>query len=187
MAHLKTSGSGRFRSRSSVKPLLFEEAASAKLDERSEVTPWLKDLTHFTADEHEVRMFYFHPTGVYLYEASLTALTAEAKALQGRFRWYTMAELSRFLDRREAAHWNIARRDDDDRLEAEGPDTLKDMTWLIPANRYAQPQLVEGAADIKRDGPDWVVKAAEGKKLVIDLARGAGNTPDPQTGSKPAG
>jgi hypothetical protein len=156
----------------------FEEAATAKLDERSEVTPWLKELTHFAADEHEVRMFYFHPTGVYLYEASLTALTAEAKALRGRFRWYTMAELSRFLDRREATQWSIARHDDDDRLEAAGPDSLKDMTWLIPANRYLRPRLVEGTGDIVRDGSDWVVKATEGKKLVIDFARSTGNTPD---------
>jgi hypothetical protein len=162
----------------------FEEAAVAKLDERSEVTPWLKELTHFAADEHEVRMFYFHPTGVYLYEAALKALTAEAEALHGRFRWYTMAELSRFLDRREATQWSIAQREASYRLGAESPDSLKDMTWLIPANRYAEPRLVEGAADIARDGLDWVIKATGGTKLAIDLALSPENTKGSETGSK---
>jgi hypothetical protein len=148
----------------------FEEMSWAKLSERSQVTPWLKDLTHFTADEHEVRLFYFHPTGVYLFEPSLMALIAEAKALHGRFRWYTMAELSRFLDRREATQWRIARRNDNERLEAESPDTLKDMTWLVPANRYGEPHLIEGAAEIARDGSDWSIKATDGRKLVVDLA-----------------
>jgi Polysaccharide deacetylase len=148
----------------------FEEMSWAKLSERSEVTPWLKDLTHFTADEHEVRLFYFHPTGVYLFEPSLMALIAEAETLHGRFRWYTMAELSRFLDRREATQWRIARRGDNERLEAESPDALKDMTWLVPANRYSEPHLVEGIAEIARDGSDWSIKATGGKKLVVDLA-----------------
>jgi hypothetical protein len=148
----------------------FEEMSWAKLSERSEVTPWLKDLTHFTADEHEVRLFYFHPTGVYLFEPSLMALIAEAETLHGRFRWYTMAELSRFLDRREATQWRIVRRGDNERLEAESPDALKDMTWLVPDNRYSEPHLIEGTAEIARDGSDWSIKATGGRKLVVDLA-----------------
>jgi hypothetical protein len=110
----------------------FEEAAAARLGERTEVIPWLEALARFTADQHEVRMFYFHPPGVHLYGHALTALTAQARALHGRFRWYTMAGLSRFLDRRETARWSVARHSDDDRVEAESPDSLKDLTWLVP-------------------------------------------------------
>jgi hypothetical protein len=164
----------------------FEEMSWAKLSERSEVTPWLKDLTHFTADEHEVRLFYFHPTGVYLFEPSLRALIAEAETLHGRFRWYTMAELSRFLDRREATQWSIARRGDNERLAAESPDSLKDMTWLVPANHYTEPHLIEGTAEIARDGSDWAIKATDGKKLVVDLGSGAGNASGSRTETKPA-
>ena len=164
----------------------FEEMSWAKLSAHAQVTPWLKDLTHFTADEHEVRLFYFHPTGVYLFEPSLMALIAEAETLHGRFRWYTMAELSRFLDRREATQWSIARRGDDARLEAESPDSLQDMTWLVSSDRYREPHLVEGAAEIARDGSDWSIKATGGKKLVVDLGSGAGNASGPRTEIKPA-
>ena len=159
----------------------FEEMSWAKLSERSQVTPWLKDLTHFTADEHEVRLFYFHPTGVYLFEPSLMALIAEAETLHGRFRWYTMAELSRFLDRREATQWSIVHRGDNERLEAESADSLKDMTWLVPANHHTEPHLIEGTAEIARNGSDWSIKATDGKKLVVDLALGAGNTSGSRT------
>jgi hypothetical protein len=109
------------------------------------------------------------------------ALIAEAETLHGRFRWYTMAELSRFLDRREATQWSIVHRGDNERLEAESPDSLKDMTWLVPANHYTEPHLTEGTAEIARNGSDWSIKATDGKKLVVDLALGAGNTSGSRT------
>jgi hypothetical protein len=148
----------------------FEEAAEANWDEHDDVIPWLKALARFTADQHEVRMFYFHPPGVSLYEHALTALISQAQALHRRFRWYTMASLSRFLDRRETAQWSVERRDNRARVTAESPDSLKDLTWLIPTGRYARPSIVEGEATIGRDGSDWVVAATEGGRLVIDLA-----------------
>jgi hypothetical protein len=148
----------------------FEEAAESNLDERHDVIPWLKALARFAADQHEVRMFYFHPPGVRLYEHALAAMTAQAQALQGRFHWYTMAGLSRFLDRRETATWSVERRDDHARVTAQSPDSLKDLTWLIPAGRYARPSIVDGEAKVGRDGPDWTVAATEGRRLVIDLA-----------------
>jgi peptidoglycan/xylan/chitin deacetylase (PgdA/CDA1 family) len=147
----------------------FEEAAEANWDEHDDVIPWLKALARFTADQHEVRMFYFHPPGVSLYEHALTALISQAQALHRRFRWYTMASLSRFLDRRETAQWSVERRDNRARVTAESPDSLKDLTWLIPTGRYARPSIVEGEATIGRDGSDWMVAATEGGRLVIDL------------------
>jgi hypothetical protein len=97
-----------------------------------------------------------------------------------------MAELSRFLDRREATQWSIARRGDNERLEAESPDSLKDMTWLVPANHYTEPHLIEGTAEIARDGSDWSIKATDGKKLVVDLASGTGNASGSRTENEPA-
>jgi hypothetical protein len=164
----------------------FEEAATARLDERTQIIPFLEALTRFTADQHEVRMFYFHPTGIHLYENALAAWTAQARALGGRFHWYTMAALSGFLDRREAAQWSLTRRGEDDRVEAESPNSLKELTWLVPADRYARPRVVEGTAEVGRDGADWTVTAAESRRLVIDLARSDLESPDSTTETQPA-
>jgi peptidoglycan/xylan/chitin deacetylase (PgdA/CDA1 family) len=154
----------------------FEEAAERRLDERSQVIPFLEALTRFTADQHEVRMFYLHPTGIHLYEHALPAWIAQARALGGRFRWYTMAALSAFLDRREAARWTVTRGNDGDRIEAETSDSLRDLTWLVSADRYGEPRIIDGRAKIGRDGADWTVTATKGMRLVIHLPHGNSNS-----------
>jgi hypothetical protein len=162
----------------------FEEATQWRLDERSQVIPFLQALTRFTADQHEVRMFYFHPTGLQYYKNALPAWIAQAQALGKRFRWYTMAGLSDFLDHREAAHWSVKRGDDGDRVEADTLDSLKDLTWLVPAGSYNEPRVVDGAADIRRDGTNWTVTAAEGKRLVIYLEPSAQKVSEARDQSK---
>jgi hypothetical protein len=153
----------------------FEEAADHGLDEQRDVIPWLVELTRFAADEREVRLVYFHPTGTHLYEHALTAWTAEARALQhnGSFHWYTIGALSEFLDRREQAHWAITRRGSDERIEASADGTLRDLTWLVPAAHYGRPRIVDGAATVRREGDDWILCALGGEHLVFDIARRA--------------
>ena len=153
----------------------FEEAAAHGLDEQRDVIPWLVELTRFAADEREVRLVYFHPTGIHLFENALSAWTAEARALQhaGSFRWYTIGALSEFLDRREQTHWAITRRGSDERIEASTTGTLRDLTWLVPAAEYGQPRIVDGAATVRRDGDTWIVCALGGEHLVFDAARRA--------------
>jgi peptidoglycan/xylan/chitin deacetylase (PgdA/CDA1 family) len=147
----------------------FEEAAAMGFGERSQVTPFLEALTRFTADQHEVRLFYFHPTGVHLFPHALAAWIAQARALGRRFRWYTMEELAEFLDRREAASWNIASQDMGYRINAETSGSLKDLAWLVPANGYARPRVIEGRASVDCDGTNWIVNATGGTRLVVSL------------------
>jgi hypothetical protein len=152
----------------------FEEMFWAKLDEQTQVTPWLKSLTHFAADQHEVRLFYFHPTGVHLFEPSLTAMIAEARRLHDRFRWYTMAELSRFLSRRDETQWSTSRRGGNDLfLTADNSNSLRDMTWLVPANHSIEPRVIEGTAKLTLEGSNWMIKATDGNHLVVHIGSDA--------------
>ncbi|HUN94437.1 MAG TPA: polysaccharide deacetylase family protein [Burkholderiaceae bacterium] len=151
----------------------FEDAAASGLDEAHVVAPWLDALTRFAADEHEIRLVYFHPTGTHLYEEAIASWTATARALQraNRFRWYTMADLARFFDRREAVRWFLVRHGDDDRIEATNAATLRDCSWLLPAATYARPRLVEGSATVRREGADWIITADDETRLVFDTTR----------------
>jgi len=153
----------------------FEEAADAGLDENRDVAPWLESLTRFVADEKEVRLVYFHPTGVHLYAHALAAWVGQAHALarERRFRWYTMAGLAEFLDRREAVEWSVARSVSDDRITAAHPTTLAAMTWTLPASIYDEPRVRDGAATVRRVGDDWLVSAGEGRELAFDATRHA--------------
>jgi hypothetical protein len=151
----------------------FEDAAARGLDEQTQVAPWLVQLTRFAADEHEVRLVYFHPTGTHFYEHALAEWTAQARTLirAGRFRWYTMAGLAHFLDRQESVRWDLSRHGDDDRVHAVHPDTLQDLAWLLPAAFYARPRVVDGSATVRREGADWIVTAGTGTTLVFDATR----------------
>jgi len=50
---------------------------------------------------------------------------------------------------------------------AENPETLNDLTWLFPADRYAEPRVETGQASIVREGNNWRVVAGAGTKLAI--------------------
>ena len=54
-------------------------------------------------------------------------------------------------------------------LKAHHPRSLDRLTWLLPAQRYAQPSLVEGSARIDRDGPYWRVIAGPSTVLQLRL------------------
>ncbi|HUN93309.1 MAG TPA: polysaccharide deacetylase family protein [Burkholderiaceae bacterium] len=150
----------------------FEDAANAGLDERALVRPWLEALPRFVAAEREVRLVYFHPTGINLYRSALAAWVERSRELAaaGRFRWYTMAALAAFLDRREAARWRVEAVDGGVRITASSGDTLEDVAWVLPADRFLEPRVHAGSARVRRDGEDWVVVATGGHDLVIDAA-----------------
>jgi hypothetical protein len=151
----------------------FEDAAAAGFDEKGVVQPWLEALARFVADEREVRLVYFHPTGVNLYEHALDAWVAQARALSqvGRYRWYTMAGLANFLDRRQAAAWRVEPQRDGLRVQVSSNDPLDALAWVLPAATYREPIVQEGEARVRRDGDDWLVTAASGRTLAFDAIR----------------
>ena len=59
------------------------------------------------------------------------------------------------------------------------PASLDQLTWLFPADRYAEPRVESGQASITRQGNNWMVVAGPGKaRAVLErLARGAGVGP----------
>ena len=60
-------------------------------------------MTQFVVDHGEARLVYFHPPGVYFYQDAAAQWLAQTAALRssGKFRWYTMSGLARFLSQRE--------------------------------------------------------------------------------------
>lgn len=135
-------------------------------------TRFLSSLAHFVSDQRVARMFYFHPPALSHFNATTDTLFRQTAQLrgEGRFQWYTMERLAIFLSRREQAQWAItgstgqARR-----LEASSTDSLKELTWVIPAAGARRINTVQGVAQVRRDGPDWLVTAGDCKTLVLEL------------------
>jgi hypothetical protein len=133
----------------------------------AEVARWLAGVTDFTADQHSVRLMYFHPPGILPYHDLVdrwVEQTARLKA-DGRFRWYTMTELANFLNSRKQVKWKMSDNGGLITVEATHPRSLDHETWSIPATRFAQPKIVEGSAKVVRDNDAWMIIAGEGRDL----------------------
>jgi hypothetical protein len=144
----------------------FEEMSTEGYS-NSEIDRWLEAVTDFATDHRSVRLVYFHPPGILQYHDLVDhwlEQTARLKA-HGRFRWYTMTELANFLNSRKQVKWRMSYGGGLITVEATHPQTLDHETWRIPASKFAQPKLKQGAAKVVRDNDAWMVIAGEGKDL----------------------
>ena len=144
----------------------FEEMSSEGYSD-SEIERWLAAVTDFAADRRLVRLVYFHPPGILQYHDLVDKWLEQTGRLKagGRFRWYTMTELANFLNSRRQVKWKMTDNSGLITVEATHPRTLDHETWRIPADRFAQPKIVEGSAKVVRDDDAWMITAGDGKDL----------------------
>jgi hypothetical protein len=153
----------------------FEDMARANVSD-VEAGQWLEDLTEFAADHRVARMVYFHPPGAVQFPVAMQRWLGKAWSLsqQHRFRWYTMSRVAGFLDRREAAHWQLTAVDSHtDLLRAESDSSLAELTWTLPKRRYLRPLPIAGAVTVNDAGSVWLLTSGSGHSLSIRLPRTA--------------
>ncbi|MBI4756246.1 MAG: polysaccharide deacetylase family protein [Betaproteobacteria bacterium] len=149
----------------------FEEMLLDRVPE-TDVASWLRDITDFAASQGVVRLIYFHPPGLMFFPNAVDAWLERAQAhrAQGAFSWYTMADIARFMSRRDQVQWQLVRaRDGGLTLRATHSDSLARVTWRIPARRFARPEILEGKAEIIDRQPEWLVQTREGARLAFRL------------------
>ncbi|MCO5399621.1 polysaccharide deacetylase family protein [Ralstonia soli] len=146
----------------------IEEAYMSSIPE-PEIAAWLTSLVKFTTDTGEVRLIYFHPPGAVRYLHAIDALmdAADAQEARKRFRWHTITQMAEFAERREKTVWQVTSARGDLRLNAENPQTLNELTWLFPVDRYDEPRVEDGQASVNREGDNWRVVAGAGNKLAV--------------------
>ncbi|OGI42387.1 MAG: hypothetical protein A2150_04675 [Candidatus Muproteobacteria bacterium RBG_16_64_11] len=151
----------------------FEEFAESELGSQ-EVGDWLRAVTDFSADRRVVRLVYFHPPGVTLYMNAMRAWLGRAKELagQGRFRWYTMTDMARFLNDREQVQWHIeGQAEGEQQFFATHPVNLARQTWLLPKQSYSRPEPRAGKLAVREAADYWAVTAAEGTDIAFSARR----------------
>lgn len=154
--------------------LTYRDLASDKFSEsgisQREIGDWLRAVTDFTADRRIVRLVYFHPPGATLYMNAMRAWLDRAKVLagQGRFRWYTMTDMARFLNDRELVQWQVEGQAEGKQVfVATHPTSLARQTWLLPKETYSRPEPREGKLAVREEADYWAVTAADGTKIVF--------------------
>lgn len=164
----------------------LEEAHANQLPE-AELAAWLNDVADFCADHHTVRLMYFHPPGMVIFPQAFQAWLQHTLRLvrSGRLRWMTMSHYADFANRRLEVQWRV--RADVSKplqmgLEASHTQSLAQMSWQFPVQRFAQPLVQEGLAQVQRDGAYWRVTAGAAPRLVVKLPLHPAPEPPPDTG-----
>lgn len=132
-----------------------------------EILEWLDGMADFTASHHTARLIYFHPPGILAYHDIIDQwmdLTGRLKS-EGAFRWYTMSGLAEFLNARKQVAWTTTETAGVVTIRVSQPTSLDHMTWRLPASRFEQPTVVQGAARVARDADTWVLIAGPGQNL----------------------
>jgi hypothetical protein len=143
------------------------------------VREWLIAILQFTIREHTARLVYTHPFGAERFFPALRAWLDNADSFekQGRFRWYTMTDLARFLNRREEVRWTLLREGANTvSLRALDPDSLAHETWVFPDQYYAKARVVRGDASVRTQDDMLFITANDCKDLNVELSvrRGVG-------------
>jgi hypothetical protein len=149
----------------------FEELARLQYP-APEIEVWLKAIAEFAVDHRTARLVYFHPRGILPYHDVFDHWMEDTARLktEGRFRWYTMSELGHFLNSRKQVKWKVADHGGLLTVEAIHPKSLAHETWRLPADRYAQPKIIQGNAEVVRGDSAWMVIAGAGKDLQFQTA-----------------
>jgi Polysaccharide deacetylase len=140
----------------------FEEAVRGQQTNEGMLT-WLKDLTQFTQDTRSLRLFYFHPIGVSFFRNATAQWLDFAQELKntGNFRFYTMAEQTDFLDRRQLTTWTSHQNNGVTQFKISNPKSVNELTWRLPKNRFSAPAIAAAhtSGSVAQDQHDWIIRA----------------------------
>lgn len=137
--------------------------------EEDEIRDFIVDLFAHVSEEHLVRLFYFHPATTPQYFKTMKALQEQARVLQQKqvFRWYRMADLSDFMNRRAKVSWQVHDHKGQRQLQASSQESLDTMTWLIPTRSAKDLRITQGQGHITRQEHHWLVSAGPGHSLGV--------------------
>ncbi len=141
---------------------------------KQETADWLKAISDFTANDHSVRLLYFHPPGILNYLEAVNVWLDHTHELkeEGRFSWYTMTDIANFLSAREKVKWKITRTSVNEIIiDGSHPDSMARQGFRLPADDYTKPTIEEGIADVIRDKDVWLVHARSGTTLILKTKR----------------
>ncbi|ARU05290.1 hypothetical protein CCO03_11900 [Comamonas serinivorans] len=138
----------------------------------ADFSAWLQETARFVETERLMRLSYFHPIGVVLYYLQpvkdyIDRIQTCADA--GHCRFMSMTEAARFMTRREQVSWQLATHGKQVTLEAHHPDSLRDLVWQIPRNRYTAVTLNAGDATVVPDAQHFTVTVRDGRDLSLTL------------------
>ena len=152
----------------------FDELEEQGMTE-AQIAEFIRQLLNHVSEQHLARLFYFHPATTAHFQMSLQAIRAEVAKLkdQAQFRWYSMAELSDFMSRRQDVNWRIRELNAQglQEIAASSPTGLQDMTWVFPARVARDIRITEGQGTLRQHKDEWLLVAGASPSLKVQWTR----------------
>lgn len=152
----------------------FDELEEQGMTE-AQISEFIRQLLNHVSEQHLARLFYFHPAISTHFQMSLQAIQSEVKKLKGQaqFRWYSMAELSDFMNRRQDVNWRIRELNAQglQEISASSPTGLQDMTWVFPARFARDIRITEGQGTLRQHKDEWLLAAGASPSLKVQWTR----------------
>ncbi len=138
------------------------------------VSEWMVKTSQFVALNHVARLVYFHPSDLKFfpqYLESLKALLLETKTLSdvGVFRWYTMVDLAKFLNKRRKVSWEVENNGNYQIIKATHPENLEGQTWFIRKDVCKKPEIITGIGAIREDEQSSIISSGKSKILSFNV------------------
>ena len=140
----------------------------------TDVNNWYAALMNFVVANRTSRLIYAHPYGASFYPSTLSAIFTQANTLKlaGKFRWYTMSDITIFDRARLNVTWSATDTGSGWAFSASHPTSLTNMTWLLPKAAYALPIITQGSGSVNiTDSTYWLVTANSGTSLKFTSAK----------------
>lgn len=147
----------------------FEDFADAGVSAAA-IQDWYTHLIQWVEDNRTSRLIYMHPPGAVDYIDTVRWLMSytQQQEFQGKFRWYSMTDLARFMDARQNTSWSIGQAKNGwTQVTASHPKSLVSLTWQFPKAVYGQPHVSKGLAWVSDKGDHWLVTVFAGKSLQV--------------------
>jgi len=152
----------------------FDEVREQGMAE-TEITDFIRALLNHVSEQHMARLFYFHPAVTGQFEMTLKTIQSEVKRLKAlrQFRWYSMAELSDFMTRRQGVTWQTQPLNTPglQEMSARSATSLQDMTWVFPASTVQNIRITEGQGTLHQHQDEWLLIAGDGPSLKVQWTR----------------
>jgi hypothetical protein len=131
----------------------------------------LQEVARYVQEKRAVRLIYFHPPGAMLYPNAVASFIDRMGVCRkaAQCGWLTLTQAAEFMDKREQTRWHMDRADKGWQLVAKHAQDLKDLAWRIPVQRFEQPSVALGDAEIEQQGDEWIVVARSGKILQLNI------------------
>ncbi|MEW6273984.1 MAG: hypothetical protein AB1556_02580 [Bacillota bacterium] len=137
----------------------------------SQIESDIRQLIDYLVEQREIRLLYFHPVSIARHPEMWRAIQSYILkyAEEGNLSVRTMGDFADFLTRHEKVRFSVRKSDRGYYISATCPDSLKEMTFALPAAKNARLRNAAGLKIKEKNGWAYVTILKDTNKAAFLL------------------